>query len=170
DIDPVTKEIIVIDDHVAQIDADTELDPSGRWDIGVAPRHAPLDLGGANDGIDDALELYQHAVAGRLDDTSAVLCNGRIDKLNPMRLEASERSRLIDLHQPAVADHVSGEHRGKPAFRSEFDHPSDPFAGNSSRSEPALHLYAPPWQSDKSFRPTLGRPRPHAPATAAGSA
>ena len=76
-----------------------------------APRHPALNLGGAGHRVDDAVELDQHAVAGRLDDAAAVLGDGGIDELEAMGLEARERPRLVDLHQPAVADHVGGEHR-----------------------------------------------------------
>ena len=77
-------------------------------DVGVAPRHPALDLGRALHGVGDALELDQHAVAGGLDDAAAVLGDGRIDELEPVGLEPRKRARLVDLHQPAVADHVGG--------------------------------------------------------------
>ena len=68
------------------------------------------------------MELEQHAVAGGLDDAAAVLGNSRIDELDPMGLETRERPRLVDLHQPAVAHHVSGEDRGEPALWSRHIH------------------------------------------------
>ncbi len=70
-----------------------------------------LDLGGAQHRIGDAVELDKHSVTGGLDDAAAVLGDGRIDELEPMGPEARERPSLVDLHQPTVADHVSGKDR-----------------------------------------------------------
>ena len=122
DIDAVAKDVVVLDDHVAEIDADAKLHPPRRRDVGVAPRHPALDLGSAQHRIDDAVEFDQHAVASGLDDAAAVLCNGRIDQLDPMGLETRERARLVDLHQPAIADHVGGEDRCEPALWSRHVH------------------------------------------------
>ncbi len=47
DVDAVAEDVVLLDDDIAQIDADAELDPP-RWrHIGIAPRHPALDLGGA---------------------------------------------------------------------------------------------------------------------------
>ena len=73
DIDPVAEDVAVLDDDVALVDADAELDaPLGR-DVGVALGHLALHLGGAAHRVDHAGELDQQAVAGRLDDAAAVL-------------------------------------------------------------------------------------------------
>ena len=73
DVDAIAEDIVVLDDHVAQIDADAELDPSRRRHIGIAQRHPALDFGGARHGVNDAAELDQHAVTGRLDDAPRFL-------------------------------------------------------------------------------------------------
>ena len=126
DVDAVAEDVVVLDDHVAEIDADAELYPPRRRDVGVAPRHPALDLGSAQHGVGDAVELDQHAVAGGLDDAAAVLGDGRIDQFDPMGLETRERPRLVDLHQPTVADHVGGEDRREPALGSRHVHFSVP--------------------------------------------
>ena len=118
DVDAIAEDIVVLDDHVAEIDADAELDPPRRRHIGIAPRHPPLDLGSARHRVNDAAELHQHAVAGRLDDAAPVLGNGGIDELKAMGLEARKRPRLVDLHQPAVADHVGGKDCCEPSLGS----------------------------------------------------
>ena len=51
--------------------------------VGVAVRHAALEFRRAGNGVGDALELDQHAVAGGLDDAALVLGDGRIDQLQP---------------------------------------------------------------------------------------
>ena len=118
DVDAIAKNIVVLDDHVAQIDADAELDPPRRRHIGIAPRHPALDFGCACHRVYDAMEFHQHAVAGRLDDTAPVLGNGGINELKAMGLEARKRPRLVDLHQPAIADHVGGKDCGEPSLGS----------------------------------------------------
>ena len=50
DVDAVAEDVVALDDHVAEIDADAELDPARRRHVGVAPDHALLDLDRALDG------------------------------------------------------------------------------------------------------------------------
>src|SRR5262249_48197876 len=45
-----------------------------------------------------------------------------------------KRAGLVDLHQPAVTDHVGRNHRSKPAFGSGRNH-SGSFAGEPSKSQ-----------------------------------
>ena len=84
--------------------------------VGVASRHAALDLDRALHRVGDALELGQHPVAGGLDDAAPVLGDRRVDQLEPVGLQARERARLVGLHQPAVADHVGRQNRRQPAL------------------------------------------------------
>ena len=121
-VDAVAKDVVVLDDDVAQIDADAELDPPRRRDVGVASRHPALNLGSAQHGVGDAAEFDQHTVAGGLDDAAMVLGNGRIDEFDPVSLETRKRPRLVNLHEPAIADHVGGKDRCEPALWSRHVH------------------------------------------------
>ena len=133
DVDAVAKDVVVLDDDVAEIDADAELHPARRRDVGIAPRHPALDLGSAQHRIDDAVEFDQHAVARGLDDAAAILGDGRIDQLDPMGLQTGERPRLVGLHQPAKADHVSGKDRREPSLWSRHVHVFGSLTEDSSR-------------------------------------
>src|SRR6202035_1396759 len=82
-VDAVAKDVIFLNDNVAQIDADTELYPPRRRDVCVAFCHPPLDFGSAHHRVGDAVELDQYAIAGSLDDAAAVLRDGGIDELDP---------------------------------------------------------------------------------------
>jgi hypothetical protein len=73
DIDAVTEDVLVLDDHVAEIDPDPEPDPAVLGHTGFAIDHRALHLGGTADGVHDAGEFYQHPVAGRLDDAAGML-------------------------------------------------------------------------------------------------
>ena len=95
DIDAVAIEIVALDDHIAEIDADAQFDPAIRGDICVPLGHRLLHLDRAAHRIDDAGKFHKHAVAGGLDDASLMLSDLRIDELAAQRLEAFERAFLI---------------------------------------------------------------------------
>ena len=116
DIDAIAENIVVIDNHVAEVDADPKLDPPVLGNSGVAGRHIPLDFGGAFDRIHDARKLDQHSVAGQLDDSALMLGNGRVDQFRAMAFEVRQCADLISAHQAAVTDNVGGHDRGKSAF------------------------------------------------------
>jgi len=116
DVDAIAKQIIAVEDHVAEIDPDPELDaPVGHLG-GIALRHRPLHRDGTAHRIDDAAELDQHPIAGGLDDPAVMLGDLRIDELAAQRLEAFERALLILPHQPRIPRHIGGKYRGKTAF------------------------------------------------------
>ena len=97
-VDAVSENVAVVDDDIAEIDADSELDPArGRY-VGVAACHPALDLGGTLHGVRNALEFDQHSVTGRFDDPPLVLLDGGIDELQPVRLQSRERARLVGFH------------------------------------------------------------------------
>jgi hypothetical protein len=121
-VHPIAEHVAVLDDDVADIDAESEQDLAVRRHVGVAPGHALLDLDGAGRGIHQAGELDQHPVAGGLDDSAAVPGDRRVDELDPMRPEARQGAGLVKLHQPAVTHHVAGENRHQPALDTNLVH------------------------------------------------
>ena len=68
DVDPVAKDVAVLDDDVAEIDADAEFDAFGGRHRDVALGHPALQFDRAAHRVDDAGKLGEEAVAGRLDD------------------------------------------------------------------------------------------------------
>ena len=87
-VDAVAKDIVVIDDDVADVDADAEFDPLILRHRSVLLGHAALDFNGAAYCIDGAGKLDQHAVAGRLDDAASMggyrgINEGLSDSLQP---------------------------------------------------------------------------------------
>ena len=72
-VDAVAHQVaIALLDHVAQMDADAELDATLRRKTRVALDHAILHLDCAANGIDDASELYEDAVTRPLDDAAVI--------------------------------------------------------------------------------------------------
>src|SRR5258706_1153361 len=67
DVDAVAQDVVFLNDHVAQIDADAELHPPRRRDVGVASCHPALNLGGAQHRIGDAIRIgvYSHRLNAR---------------------------------------------------------------------------------------------------------
>ena len=141
DVDPVAVDVLALDDHVADVDADPEPDALGRGQVQLAPGHARLDRHRAGHRLDDGSELAQGAVTRQVDDPAAVLGEERLDELLAVRLEALERALLVLPHQPRVADHVGRQDGGEPArgarrrhdgFRRSGDDAILGFGGNNS--------------------------------------
>ena len=131
----IAEDVVVLADHVAEVDADAKADLAPRRHVAVAPRHAPLDLDRTRHGIRDARELDQHAIAGGLDQPPLVLGDRRVDQLETMGLETRERARLIGFHQAAVSDHVGREDGREPAFDCGLVHEPN-LAGDSGDDKP----------------------------------
>ncbi len=100
DIDPVAKDVAILDDNVAHVDADAQLDAVVGGHTGVAPGHLALHLDGAAQPIHHTAELDEQPVAGGLDDAALVLGDFRIEELAAQRLEAFEGAALVGADQP----------------------------------------------------------------------
>ena len=79
----------------------------------VAFQHLVLNGDGAGNRVDDAGKFDQQAVAGGLDDASAVGGDGGIDGVLAHGLERAQRADFVGAHQAAVADDVRGQNRRK---------------------------------------------------------
>jgi hypothetical protein len=67
-------------------------------------------------------ELREHSVAGCLDDVPAAARDRRVYQLPPVRFLALEQTKLILLHEPAVAGHVSDEDGCESALHEAFSY------------------------------------------------
>ena len=127
-------------DHIAQMDADAELDtPLGRKPS-VALDHAVLHLYGAAYGVDHAAKLDERAVAGALHNAPVMRGDGGIDQIAPQPPQPRQGAILVGAGKPAVSDHVRRQ------YRSEFpglghgvppgttlDYHKDPFRTGQNR-------------------------------------
>jgi hypothetical protein len=125
-VDAVAIEIVAVDDDVAEIDADAELDVPVLGNPGVALHHAALDFDGAARRVEDAAELDQEAVAHHLEDAPAMLGHGGIEELAAMVAERPQGAFLIGFHQPAVADDVGRQDGRQPPLDLLFDQVCSP--------------------------------------------
>ena len=89
DVDAIAKDVVAIDDHVAKIDTDPELETPFRRDGVVDGTRCSLHLDGAVQRVDDARKIRQQAVARGADDPSAVRGDQRVDS-------AAELDRALD--------------------------------------------------------------------------
>ncbi len=115
DVDAVAVEVVALDDHIAEIDADAQFDAALRRDARIPLGHRLLHRDRAAHRIDDAGKLDQQAVAGGLDDAAPVLGDLRIEQLAAQRFQAFERAFLVRPHQPRIPRHIGGEDRSEAA-------------------------------------------------------
>ena len=120
DIDAVAEDVVPLDDDLAEIDADAELDRPLRGQVALA--HRALDRDGAFDRVDDAAELDQRPVAHHLDDAAMTRGDGGIERLAPNLPQGGDRAGLVAAHHAAVAGDVGGEDGGEPPRDLLFPH------------------------------------------------
>ena len=109
-VDAVAHQVAVaLLDHVAEMDADAELDAALGRKAGVALDHAVLHLDGAAHGIDDASELYEDAVARPLHYAPVMRCDGGIDQIAPQPAQSRKGALLVGASELAVSDYIRRE-------------------------------------------------------------
>src|SRR6266446_9006774 len=86
DIHTVTEDVRILDDDIALVNTDTELDAAGRRHIGVTLGHAALPFGRTTQPVDDARKFDQQAITGSLHDAAPVFGDLRVDNVRPDRL------------------------------------------------------------------------------------
>src|SRR5208282_2068941 len=113
DIHAVAEDVLTVDNDIADIDADAEDNSLVLLDIAVALDNATLNGDGAGHRVDHAGKIHQQAVARGLDDASAVGGDGGIDQVLAHGLEGTQGADFVDPHQPAIADDIRRQNRGK---------------------------------------------------------
>ncbi|HEY3681194.1 MAG TPA: hypothetical protein VGL45_20970 [Bradyrhizobium sp.] len=118
DVDAIAKDIVVVDDDVADMHPDAKFDPELGRHAGVLARHFLLDNDRATRGIDHAGELGQHAVSGVLDDAAAMAGDRRVHQRLSECLQLGNRAFLVAAHQPAIAGNVRRQHGRQSPFHA----------------------------------------------------
>ena len=105
DVDAVAVDVLAVDDHVAEVDADAERKPVLGRQGGVALAQGLLDVDSAGQRLDDAREVGQHAVTRRADDAAVVLGDEPVDDLaaGSKRACVPASSRCIWLEKPTAS-------------------------------------------------------------------
>lgn len=108
DVDAVSKDVMRLDDHVADIDAHTE---SNAPVFDLADCKLPgagLELQSSSNRFDRARKLGQEPVPRVLHDAAPVFRDRGRDTIREERGQFGMRRLFIRVHQPRIASHVSG--------------------------------------------------------------
>ena len=129
-IDAVAVEIVALDDHIAQADADAQHHAVPVGGIRVPLGEGALYVHRTLHRIHRAAEFGQRPIAGGLEDPSAELLDFGIEDLRPQGLQPGQRAGFIARHHARVADHISRQYRRQPSL--------NPFFGHGYSARPAL--------------------------------
>src|SRR5215467_2866255 len=100
DIDTIPVQIVIFDDHVAQIDPNPKVNTVMHLDAGVPPSYCLLNLDRTPHSIDYTGKFDQQAVPCGLDDPPMVLGNFGINEFATQSFEALEGAFFVRPHQP----------------------------------------------------------------------
>ncbi len=117
-VHPITIEITPLNDDIAEVDPDTQLEPHLARASRVGLGEATLNFHGAGHRVDHAGEFDQRAVAHQLDDPPAIPGDLRRENLAMELEQRLERASLVLAHQPGIARHVRRQDGREPAFLS----------------------------------------------------
>ena len=109
DVDAFAEHVVLLDDHIREVDADAEAHAPVFRQVGIAGVGCLLHVDGEGDGIHRAAELGQKPVAQRLDDAPAILRDQRVDDGRLAFHQLGQRARLVAFHQPRVARDIGRE-------------------------------------------------------------
>src|SRR5262249_3706977 len=79
DVDPVTVDVLAVDDHIPDVDPDAPLDAALGSDRTIYLSHCPLPFRGAADCINHTGELHQYPIASGFEDPPAVASDSGVD-------------------------------------------------------------------------------------------
>jgi hypothetical protein len=95
-IDPITKDIVVFNDNITDVNADAKFNPLDLRYVDIVFGHAALNFDRAAYGIYDAAELGESAVPRILDDTSAMISDFGIEKRPSESFQLRQRAFFVD--------------------------------------------------------------------------
>jgi hypothetical protein len=116
DIDPVAINLLAFDHHIAKIHPDAELHPAWRRQIRIRGPERGLNID-RTINCDHARKFGENTVAGGVDETTAMLLDGRTDDF-AMGSKGAQRRLFVLTRQAAIALNVGAEYRCELAFHS----------------------------------------------------
>jgi hypothetical protein len=131
-VDTVAKDVVVVDDDVAGVNADPEFDPLFLRHRRILLGHAALDFNGTVYRIHGTGKLNQHAVARGFDDPPAMRGDGGVNERLSDRLEPGQRAFLVDAHETTIAGNICRQYGCQPPFH--------PFSGQKMPLKSEIQL------------------------------
>jgi hypothetical protein len=122
EVDAVAQDVLAVDHHVAEMDADPQLQPLVRGAPGLVPGDGALDLDRGLDGVCHRPELHEGTIAHQLDDPAAMAGDDGLEQRSAHSPEPGDRPPLVPAHEARVAHHVRREHGGEPAIGANGGH------------------------------------------------
>jgi hypothetical protein len=110
-VDAIAKDIVVVDNDIADMNADPVLNSDILRDVRVLRGHGTLDFDRAAGGIDRAAKFYQQAVTSGLDDAASMGSDSRVNNGFSGGLEPSQGAFLVTAHEAAVSSNIRSQHR-----------------------------------------------------------
>ena len=108
-VNAVAVNVVTIDDDIANINADAELDASLSRYVGRLRSIIARWMSTAKPyGVHHTNKFDKHAVPGGLHDATAMFGDLGIDQFLPMRLELAQRAFVVIAYQPAIASDIGG--------------------------------------------------------------
>jgi hypothetical protein len=106
DIDAVAEDVVVVNDDVTDVNADTKGDAISGRDVCIALGHAALYVDRAPHRVDYTRELQQQAIAGGFDDPATIFGNLRVNQLPPMSFQCGQGGAVVAAHEQRIAHHI----------------------------------------------------------------
>ncbi len=113
DIDRIAKDILRLDDHIADMDSGAEADRIVVAEGLVGRAECVLDGNGAVKRLDRRGKLDQRPIAEQLDHPAVMRGDGGRDDLAKDDVQRFQQPGRIRLHHPAETDDIEGEYRRK---------------------------------------------------------
>jgi len=120
-VDAVANQIVPLDHHIADVDADAKMHPPVFRGVGFEQFDGMLDLSGAPDRLDRTREFGNHAVASRGEYPAIVLADEPIDQRAAV-LKDTIGPFFVSTHHAREALTIGAEDGRKLAFRPVLFH------------------------------------------------
>src|SRR5215470_5414826 len=99
DVDAVAVEIVAVDNHVLDVDADTDLQALAAADAADLRQPVLYRVGPAH-GVDCAAELDEQAVPDHAEQSPAILDDPRFEQVAPEGLPPEHGLDIVQFHEP----------------------------------------------------------------------
>ena len=135
DVHAIAIYVALIEDDVADIDADPVAELPVFGNAGILAPQRQLHFDREADRVHNAGELHQRAVARELDDAAVILGSSGIEDIVAVPPKGRQSTLLVHAHQAGVAHHVKGKDRGQPTF-----HAQSPLKRRLAEGQSKIHV------------------------------